>query len=595
MKPSRLFSTLGVMLALLVACGKEAPKEQNTAETEGPSEETPPKDPPAPAGSATKSEHYDAVVSHLDVGGVFFGYLDVAGDLDRFLGMVQEFVDVPAEEEFDPDGPGLQLKDIADELGLTGVAAMGGSSLPTEPDRFRNQSFICTPGGPKGIFTLFGGEAKPLAALEIAPAGSDYVVEQEFRLEALKDIALGIFEKLPAELAQGMNVASPEELLQEEIPPLGMSIEEILDKANGRALFVLRFHPEEELLLTDLDLGLEGMTIPAFDFLLELRGLGWIYEKIDAVMPPFVPREEGEGYARVSLPIPLFPLLLLYHDIANDRVLLASGPEFFEACQPGNGEKLGADPGFQKIFQGLPVEGSSLTYTSPRLMKIVGDVVEDILERQDFPLGPFGEMITGFLSRFGSAASVTVYRPNGIHKVGNASTSLKSSIANLAALPVAAGLLGFNRLSQLEANVMAMPPDQPWPPGDIPPAIPGGLGPVEVEPAGDGMTGLEQTIAALRLYALDKNGQFPASLADLTPGYVDEEAAETIFVWPRPGDEPAPLAYFSGFTVASKDNPIILAAPLPDRDGKRAVAYINGITAKLSEDEYARALAAQTK
>lgn len=256
------------MSGMLCACDPQNPEEAAAPTSPVPAEAA-----TNVSAQAVKSAHFDTVVEHLDVGGTFLGYIDVAGDLDRLLEMGQQFMGSLREQGLD-DIPDIQLKELVAELGLQSISAMGGSSLPTGDGYYRNQAFIHTPDGPKGLLTLFGQEAKPLATLDIAPAGSDIVVEQEFRLAALKDIALGVYAQLP----EDQGIPPLDQMMQQQIPGLGMTVEEVLNQANGRCIFVAKIDPEQKVTIP----GPQPVEIPAVDFFIDLQGMGWVLRNCKA-------------------------------------------------------------------------------------------------------------------------------------------------------------------------------------------------------------------------------------------------------------------------------------------------------------------------
>lgn len=530
----------------------------------------------APVGEAgapatTRSAHFDIVAEHLDVGGTFLGYIDVAGDLDNVLDRAQKLYGMVREQAGD-EVPDINIKALVSELGLQSITAIGGSSMPIENDRYRNQGFIHTPTGPKGLLTLFGDKAKPLSSLESAPADTDIIVEQEFRLSALKEIALGIYKQLPQE----MGIPPLDQMMQQEVPNIGMTIEDILDKANGRVVFLARFDKEKTV---TIPAGNKPVTLPAVDFMLDLQGLGWVFEKFKPMLPPVGPFqiEEGDGFTKISVQLPeVLPFSffqpVLYHDAKADRLVLASRPEFLEACQDGVGAKISTDAIFQELTKGLPTEGNAFSYISPRVKGVVSGVVKDIMAKEGAPEGA-AKFVDMALSSLEAIAGVTIKKDNGIHTIANSAHSFKSSLMTAPLVPImmgamaAGGIRGAQQAPPVQFNQAAAPGD--------------------VEEVGDrDMAGIEQTIAALRLYAAANNGNFPDTPADLTPKYLSAGESKTALNWNKAGGGSAPLVYFAGLNVSAAGNPIILSSPEPDGQGQRSVAYIDGTTGTVSEDDF---------
>lgn len=534
----------------------------------------------APTDAGTRrSAHFDTVAQHLDLGGTFMGYVDVEGDLDRLLDLAQEFMDTLRQQGLG-EIPEIQLKEMVSELGLNSITAMGASSVPTEGGGFRNQAFIHTPDGPKGLLTLFGAEAKPLVTLSTAPAGADLVIEQEFQLAALKDIVLGVYKQLPKD--QG--IPPVDMLMQQPLPGLGMTVENVLDQANGRFSLIAKFDPEEKVVLPA---GPRPIEIPAVDLLIKLDGLGWVFEKLQGFIPqqgPFV-REDTEAFTKLSVQIPAevpfaFFQPVLVHDKKGNSLTLVSRPQFLEACAPGEGDKLAADEDFQKIAQGLPTEGNGFSYISPRVKQVVSDLVGRAMEQEGAPEG-VAEIFDMVLANLGSMATVTVKKPNGVHSIANSPASFKSSLLSFAVVPMA--VVGFSSrqsMVQMEmAQAQALQAQADLAGNAQAPRRGANIA------AADQMDGMKKAIAALRAYAVANNGSFPDTVADLTPDHLSEEDADEALQWMTPNGA-EPLVYFSGLTVASANNPIVLASPVPDENKERAVAHIDGTTETVSEDDF---------
>lgn len=574
MKPLRLLIASGTLLGGLTACGQQSSEEPQKPEAPAAEEAQ------APAPSSAGSAHFETVVSHLDVGGTFLGYVDVDGDLDKVLEIGQNFLDTLRAQGLGNEIPDIQVKDLVSELGLQDVTAMGASSQPLADGRYRNQGFIHTPEGPKGLLTLIGTEAKPLETLKRAPSGTDVVLEQEFDLSALKEVALAIYEQLPKDLG----IPPLDQMLQQPVPMVGMTAEQVIDQAKGRAIVIAKFDPEKKI---PLPTGPNMMQAPAFELLIELQGLGWVFEKLQGFIPaegPFV-REDTDEFTKISVQIPpevpfSFFQPVLVHDKSANKLVLASHAAFLDACQEGAGDKLGSDSDFKAVSESLPDSGNTFTYISPRVKAVVSDLVAQGLEQEGAPQ-EVREFFEPVLNSLDSLAGVTAVKANGIHTVSNASMSFKDSFVSGTLIPMAGLMVG----STAQKSQMAMEAGARAREEAIANAAAAQGEVNEAVAAGDQMDGMKKTVAALRLFATGNNGNYPDTLADLTPKFLSEAEAETALQW-RSRSGPAALVYFSGLTVASEGNPIILASPEPDASGQRAVAHIDGTTETVSEDDF---------
>ena len=530
-------------------------------------------------GKATPSSHFVDVAKHLDQGGIFYGYVDIDGDLNRILEFGQKAMDT-IRDETGADIPELDLDSLVSPLGLKDIAAMGASSIGTSEELYRNQMFIRTPGGAKGLMTLFGKESSPLLALKSAPAGSDIVIEQEFRLNALKEVALGIWPHLPPEAG-----APPlEQMLEMEIPNVGMTAGEIIDKMNGRALFSAKFSDTEKITVP-----IDGnmITIPAFDFTLDLRGLGWVFEKFGPMLPQGGPfqREEADGVTTLTMQVPektpfsMFQPVLI-HDGPNNRLVLSTTPAFLAACGEGAGEKITSDTTYAALSQGLPTEGNAFSYISPRVKTIIGTVVKDAMAQEGAPEGA-SKIVDFILESVGGVASVSAHTEDGIHTIANSGQSFKSSAA-VALMAFPAAVMMGTRTSQAavmqaqmaaeEAQVQAAQADsRPQPV------------PVEVKDPSEDM---RKILTGIKQHAVKNNGKFPDTLTDLVPEYLADEAA---LKWRKPNGQEAALVYFSGLDISATGNPVLLSTPEPDGNGMRTVGRLDGTTEQLSEDNFFKA------
>jgi hypothetical protein len=66
--------------------------------------------------------------------------------------------------------------------GLDSISALGLSSIQTDQG-FRNKVYLHAPNGVRGLLSMFGNEAKEFEVLQLAPSGTDLVVQQEVKLQ----------------------------------------------------------------------------------------------------------------------------------------------------------------------------------------------------------------------------------------------------------------------------------------------------------------------------------------------------------------------------------------------------------------------------
>ena len=73
--------------------------------------------------------------------------------------------------------------DVLDELGLSGIEAMGASSVK-DGAIYHNKAYVHIPGGRKGLLKILGGGAAPFASKVLAPADSDLAWEMTLDVQA---------------------------------------------------------------------------------------------------------------------------------------------------------------------------------------------------------------------------------------------------------------------------------------------------------------------------------------------------------------------------------------------------------------------------
>ena len=99
------------------------------------------------------------------------------------------------------------------------------------------------------------------------------------------------------------------------------------------------------------------------------------------------------------------------------------------------------------------------------------------------------------------------------------------------------------------------------------------------------MNNLKQVNIALRLYAVDNDGKFPAALSELSNAKYVDDAGILVFT-DRSTQQPIPWLYRSSLTDNSPDNEVLIASPKADSDGKRMVGFVDGSVKAISEAEF---------
>ena len=431
-------------------------------------------------GGGGKSAHFDAVASHLHVGGTVFGYMDVDGDVEKIADLIQDLLSKAPAGELPPHIEILDLKKVLADIGLDGVEAMGISSYKNG-ELYHNRGYLHVPAGRKGILKMLGGDAGPFVAASLAPEDADLVIEQTLNIAAAYEVVGKVITHFGGAEAYS-------EFRQElgQPTPVGLSMADIFGKLDTRLTMFARVHPDKPLEIPDAP-----MEIPSFDFLVALDNVSWLYDKVTGTMKEEMPPEQvqqmfvkGDGFEKIALPPMPDPEMVLmqpviYHDVASKRVLVASSQAFLDECLSGK-TKLGDGEGFKAATEGLPSEGNGLSYVSANLMKTARGMF-DAAMKAGGEQGGMGAAEVAIMSVFSGVlaghehgqASVLVNEPNGIFSSSNATSSVKEGALMSGLSFMATGLMSFQNArydapmihesfetEDAEGSIRLSPPDE---------------------------------------------------------------------------------------------------------------------------------------
>jgi hypothetical protein len=337
-----------------------------------------------------RSAHFEAVASRLQLGGKLFGYVDVDGDLAKIANMIHsQFGDTA--DQLPPHLNALDVDRVLSDLGLGGIKAMGMSSYEAG-EQTHSRAFLYIPEERQGLLKVFGGDAGPFAALSLAPADTDLVVEQTLDLSE----AFAVVNKMIAHFGGKEAHAEFASAMGELHPDFGFSMAQIFSKLNTRLIILGRVHPDKPL---DIDLGFQ---CPSFDLLLALDDSAWLYEKIVAGMkakerPKAFAKmfKRGDGFELLTLPtmeeddvVIMQPVL--YHDLTSSRIYLASTQAFLDLCLGADKARLVDTTDYKAAVAGLPTEGNGLYFGSPKLVQSARSLFEATINASGE--GPFAQL-----------------------------------------------------------------------------------------------------------------------------------------------------------------------------------------------------------
>ncbi|MBT3637877.1 MAG: hypothetical protein HN531_13125 [Opitutae bacterium] len=429
---------------------------------------------PDPAADAAR---FQAVTGQLDPGGVVHAYVSVDGDLKGIAGYVNSMMGELRKVE--PGVPEVNVPALLRVTGLDAVSAMGFSSVRTK-DGFRNKTYIHTPDGRRGLLQLMGGDSKPFEVLNLAPAGSDFVIEQDLNFKTLyKSVLEGagvvMGEQGKAMVQMGLNQPMP--------PPITFTMEKVMADLDTKLTVIIDADPTKMVHFPDAP---KELKIPQLKGAVLLDGLGWVADELTKVLAPMLVQGgnrappfkivRNANWVGIQLAIESenfserekkeitelgWETALLAHHLPSGKLVLASGKNFADQLFAPK-TSLGQDPAFQKTMKDLPEKGTALTYASPAFFSSLRQFSEkanqlsnDKEHEQDdrFIVSAFIEILLPKNAR--GEGTVTTNTKDGILTVSNSAHSHKTSLITGLASPFF-GVAAFTVGQALEARDQAI-------------------------------------------------------------------------------------------------------------------------------------------
>jgi hypothetical protein len=404
---------------------------------------------PVPAG--TESAHFQAAAKHLEIGGGFFGYMDIDGDFAGLAPLADRLLAIARRQPGGENIPeGIKTAKLLEASGLGSLKAIGFSSRTLSKNIFHNRAILLTPGGPQGLFRLFGKAPAPLEVASFAPKDSDVAYQGEFTFSALR----GIIEAALTAAGDENMLAQFRGLLDFPIPPLNMTAGEVLDSLNLRVMTAARLDGERKLSIPG-----SPTETPAFNAMISLDGLDFIMDSllVFAGQTDSVTVEKGDGFhiVKPSNPLPAgldYFTPALYHDVKSKKVIFTTHIDYARAALAGT-DHLRDSADFQKATAGLPAEANGMTYASERFLKSMTALSKEMVKGAPNIEGVPGSELAAELSRLAAEltpvpdqgiAGTYSLLPEGMLFLSNTSENHKHTIVQTAAVPLAlvAGIAG---------------------------------------------------------------------------------------------------------------------------------------------------------
>jgi hypothetical protein len=397
---------------------------------------------------AERSRHFEAVNSHLELGGTLYAYADVDGDALALAASAQALVRqiAVAQPQIAPLGR-QDFKALFSALGLNDVKAIGLSSVREAGGNFRNRTFIFTPDGRHGLLAVFGGQTGRFIGARLAPPDADFYSECEFDVSALYDTVKEVVAKVSGTEA----AASFEKKLKDAGGKSGFSALDVIEGLNGRLTVIIRMDPA---ITFAGNVGPKLVKVPGFNAVLRVDGIGTALlgalEKNGALAGSV---SGSRHIFTMRTPIS-FGGILPSLEVDGKTLYAATSADFLRECldrQAG----LETNPQFAAGLSALGPDGNGLTWISPRFfsrLKEIGSMNPDAAPDLRRVLDVFSSNLPTVTQPLFSVRSNL---PDGILMRSNWNRSLKPDIAMFTVYnPVTIGLMAamaipaFQRVQQ---------------------------------------------------------------------------------------------------------------------------------------------------
>lgn len=410
-----------------------------------------------------RSPHFDAVNSHLELGGTLYGYADIDGDLLDLAKKIQSSVHQIAvlQPNLAPVDK-VDLKAVFTELGLNDIKALGLSSVKEADDTYRNRAFFYMPAGRHGLFAALGGQPAKFESVKLAPPDCDLYTEWEFDIGALYTTIRSVVEKTggPDEAALF------DRKMLEWGAKSGFSVIDLVKGLKGRATLIVRTDPHNTF-STDGSKG-TSLKFPATQIVVKVTGIGSALETLLEKNDSFISStEKGRHVFKPRTPskVESFDLVV---ETEDETFYFSTNQAFLEQCLA---QKTGLDsnPLFAEQLARLGPEGNGVTWISPRLFESLRSVPSLNPNAPAQIVQPF-QLVAGSLPSIAQPLfSIRTNLPDGILVRSNWYQSLKADIALFTIYnPVTIGLVAsmaipaYNKVRQNAQTQPAAPPHRAY-------------------------------------------------------------------------------------------------------------------------------------
>ena len=439
----------------------------------------------ASTNPGSDKERFEEVADQLDLGGVLYGYVSVDGDLSGLAKFVNSFMSGMKEIDKGVSAhiPVVDIEALMKISGLDSISALGLSSIQTNQG-FRNKVYLHAPNGVRGLLSMLGDQAKEFEVLQLAPSGTDFVVQQEVKLKTFyNEVVLGALGGSPEQGGamplgpQGMMMKMMVDgmMKQPMPPPFTFTGEKIINDLDTNIMVIIDGDPSKML---PVELEGNDLNMPAIQGAVLIDNVGWLAGELIKMfeaekakggkrVPPFEVVDNANWIGlklsikseslsnRDRKEIKQFGLqnAMLAHHRPSGKLIISSSKEFAAGLFSAK-PKLASDPVFLAKTKGLPKQGTAISYLSPVLMTELRKFIKEAIEAENPPeddLFAALSMLDFFLPEGAlGEVMVTTVTENGLLSVGNSAYSHKSKILMGAAVPTLVGVGIFSIGQQVD-------------------------------------------------------------------------------------------------------------------------------------------------
>jgi type II secretory pathway pseudopilin PulG len=496
---------------------------------------------------------FNEVAAQLDPGGFSYLYFRTESFLSRLSAQLDKIREIALSGGSAPDQESVKkgfdlAKRLLEASGLEEISGVGSSGLSTGVNGIRNKVFIQhAPGHDKGVLWAFVGPARhPLETEDLLPART--------ALAFFNDINPPLLANLIGDAVKSSGEASAQESYNKMMASIssatGMPADQALKTLVGPAGLIMTLDPAHEV---QYPLPTGAISFPAPGLAIVLHATDdHMFTQLETMImanPSSTKVDEPGLRIRSMAEMPMTPQFKVTPSVARwgEYIILASDVQLVRDIVGAKGKGVATTEEFKKLADGLPTTGNGFYYASSAFSTTMGKLQAQIFANND-ALPPQQKAL--FMSIFkqqagASGLTISARLDNGWLMASNQIWS--------SGTPDLAGLF----FSAMAASAM--------------PAFETAREKAKTTQA---ESNARQVGIACLSYASDHNGKFPATLQELVPDFLPEQAT---LKSPFNATEAIGYEYTPGLTTSSPADATLLSDRFSEESiHERVVVHVDG-------------------